>query len=198
MSYSSFLSQSEIEEIGFKKVGDECKLSRYARFYNPDRIELGNHVRIDDFCIVSGGSGVKIGAWVHVGSYTALYGGSGIELCDYSGLSSRVAVYSESDDFRGESLIGPEIPMDFKPQYKRGKVILGKYVQIGTGSTILPSVTLHEGAVVGAHSLVAECCEAWKVYAGCPAKVKTQRSKAMLKQEARFREWLESGKRDAK
>jgi len=59
-----------------------------------------------------------------------LYGRYGIELEDYSGLSPRCTVFSSSDDFKGDFLIGPMVPAEFT-NMKTGKVFLGKYVQIG-------------------------------------------------------------------
>lgn len=51
---TSFLSQKELEEIGFCSYGTNVKISRYARIYSPEKIKIGDNVRIDDFCILSG------------------------------------------------------------------------------------------------------------------------------------------------
>ena len=47
---TSFLTEEEIKSLGFKKYGDNLKISRFAHFYTPSTIEIGNNVRIDDFC----------------------------------------------------------------------------------------------------------------------------------------------------
>jgi acetyltransferase-like isoleucine patch superfamily enzyme len=39
-------------------------------------------------------------------------------------------------------------------EYRLGKVIIGKNVTIGANTTVLPGVTIADGSVVSAHSLV--------------------------------------------
>jgi acetyltransferase-like isoleucine patch superfamily enzyme len=55
--------------------------------------------------------------------------------------------------------------------YKLGKIILKKGCMIGTNSMIMPGVTIGEGAVVGAYSLVTKDIPAWTVAIGIQAKV---------------------------
>ena len=43
--------------------------------------------------------------------------------------------------------------------------------QIGMGSVIMPGVTIGEGAIVGANSLVTKNVESWTIVAGQPAKM---------------------------
>lgn len=50
----SFLSDSELRKIGFKKLGKNVKISEKASIYNPEKIEIGDNSRIDDFCLLSG------------------------------------------------------------------------------------------------------------------------------------------------
>lgn len=180
---TSFLSSAEVKDIGFKRCGDDVLLSRKVSIYKAHEIEIGSHVRIDDFCILSGGSGLSIGNYVHISAYCCLYAGAGITIEDFSNVSARTALYSESDDFSGESLIGPTIQAKFKPYYKRGAVLLKRHVNIGVNSTIMPGVTLQEGVAVGAHSLVNKDCESWSIYAGVPAKRLRSRSRALLELE---------------
>lgn len=48
-------------------------------------MEIGNDVRIDDFCILSGN--IPIGNFVHIACYTSLIGRGGIWIGDYVGIS---------------------------------------------------------------------------------------------------------------
>lgn len=41
---TSFLTEEEIKSLGFKKYGDNLKISRFAHFYTPSTIEIGNNV----------------------------------------------------------------------------------------------------------------------------------------------------------
>ena len=55
--------------------------------------------------------------------------------------------------------------------YKFGEIHIGKGVMIGMESMILPGVTIGEGAIIGARSLVTKDIPAYSVAMGQPAKV---------------------------
>lgn len=144
---TSFYSQEELSQLGLKSYGKNVLISRNAQFYSPEKISIGNNVRIDDFCILSGN--IILGDCIHISAYSALYGANGIEFEDYSGCSSRTTIYSAMDDFSGDYLIGPMHPNELT-NIIGGKVTIGKFVQLGAHCLVFPSITIHEGAVVGA------------------------------------------------
>lgn len=182
---SSFYSESELKEIGFKKIGKNVLISKKASIYGANKISIGDNSRIDDFCIISGR--VEIGKFVHIAAYTALYGGNiGIEIEDFCGISSRSALYAVSDDYSGKALTNPTIPEKYKSIIEK-KIILKKHSLVGTNCTILPGVTLYEGVSVGANSLINKDCDEWKIYIGVPAKIFKERSKELLKLEEKFK-----------
>jgi galactoside O-acetyltransferase len=174
---TSFYSEKQLKRLGLKEYGHQVLISRKASFYAPKNISVGNHVRIDDFCILSGK--IQIGSYVHISAGTALYGQFGIFIHDYAGLSPHCAVFSASDDFSGEYLIGPTINQKYR-HLVGGPVIISRFAQIGAGCTILPNVIINEGVVVGSMSLIKKSLEGWSVYAGIPAKFLKTRSKKIL------------------
>lgn len=190
---TSFYSRQELLDLGLRSVGEEVAISRKASIYGAASISVGNRARIDDFCVLAGGSGIELGSYIHIACFCALYGASGIIMQDFSGLSARVTIYSESDDYSGRSLTNPMTPASLKPSYHRGQVVLGRHAIIGANSTILPGVSLGEGAAVGAHSLVTKSCDAWTMYFGCPAKRLKPRSRKLLELEAQLLAERETG-----
>lgn len=58
-----------------------------------------------------------------------------------------------------------------KIKYMTGNIHLKKGCAIGTNTLIMPGVTVGEGAVVGAYSLVTKDIPAWTIATGRPAKV---------------------------
>lgn len=174
---TSFYSEEELKSLGLKKIGTKVNISRNASLYRASQIEIGDNVRIDDFCILSGN--IKIGCNVHISAYSALYGNRGIVLEDYTGISPRTTIFSAMDDFSGDYLIGP-IHQDFQINIMGGPVVLKKYSQIGANCVVFPNVTIEEGAVVGAMSLVNHSIPKWTVYAGIPAKYLKDRSDNLL------------------
>lgn len=106
---NSFYSQEELKKIGFLSIGKNVLISKKASIYNPGVISVGNHVRIDDFCILSGK--ITIGSYSHISAYTALYGGEvGIEMHDFANISAKTLVYAVLDDFSGNTLMGANCP----------------------------------------------------------------------------------------
>lgn len=177
----AMLSREAVEEIGFASVGLNAQISDKASFYGASRISIGDNVRIDDFCVLSAGlGGILIGDYVHVAAYSLLIGRGKICLNDFSGLSSRVSIYSSSDDYSGEFLTNPTVPSEFT-NVSHADVYLGKHVIIGSGSVVLPGVTLGDGVAIGALSLVTKSCEEFSIYSGVPAKkIKNRRSDLLL------------------
>lgn len=181
---TSFLTQKELEKIGFKKVGRNVLISKHSSIYSPHEISIGDNVRIDDFCILSGK--INVGSFIHISAYSALYGKYGIYMKDFSGVSPRVTIFSASDDFSGHFLIGPMVPNNFT-NVTGGTVIINKFCQIGAGCIILPNVKIGEGTAVGAMSLITKNLSAWSIYAGIPAKYLKSRSKYLSKLSANLK-----------
>ena len=181
----SFYHQTDLPALGFGKVGENVKISKMAALYGTEKISIGNNVRIDDFCLLSGK--IKIGNNVHIAAGCYIFGGEeGVEMDDYTGLSSRCIIYAITDDFSGNALPHPTIPLELRNVIQK-KVVLKKHALVGTSVVILPGVTLGEGCAVGAMSLVNKSLPAWKICAGIPAKPISERSKKILELEALHR-----------
>lgn len=178
MDISSFYTEQELENKGFKSIGKGCKISRKASFYGCSNISIGDNVRIDDFCIITGN--VTLGSNIHISAYVALYGAEGIIFEDYTGISARSTIYSAMDDFSGDYLIGP-IHKDSATHVTGGKVIVKKYSQIGANVLIFPNLIIGEGCVVGACSMVRCNLLPWGIYYGIPAVRMKERKKSLLR-----------------
>lgn len=181
---NSFYTENELLKMGFASLGKNVLLSRKSSIYSPSKITIGDNVRIDDFCILSGR--ITLGSYIHIAAYSSLFGGTeGIIMEDFSGLSSRVSIYAVSDDYSGKSLTNPTTPDKYKKLHS-GRVIIGKHAIIGASSIILPNVEIKEGTAVGALSLVNKDLEEWSIYAGNPIKKIKERSKDLLELEKEF------------
>lgn len=177
MAISSFYTEQELLNMGFKSIGKDCKISRKSSFYGCSHISIGDNVRIDDFCIISGK--VTLGSHIHISAYVALYGAEGIVFEDYTGISARSTIYSAMDDFSGDYLIGPIHPEN-STHVTGGEVIVRKYTQIGANVLVFPSLTIGEGCVVGACSMVRKDLAPWGIYYGIPVSRMKERSKNLL------------------
>lgn len=178
---SSFYSEQELGELGLKSFGHDVKISRKASLYNAERIEIGSHVRIDDFCVISACSDgwVRIGSHCYVGAMGFIEATSGFEMGDFATLAARVTIYGGSDDYSGEYLTNPCVPERFR-NVVSGRVTLGDHSIVGTCSVILPDVTVGRGSAVGAFSLVTSSLQPGGIYIGSPARFLKKRSDRLL------------------
>lgn len=183
---NSYYSIDELNKLGLASFGNNVLISRKASIYGASNINIGNNVRIDDFCILSGK--INIGNYIHIAPYTALYGGDkGIKMNDFTAISSKSVVYSVSDDYTGEAMTNPMLPDKYK-KIQSLEVIIEKHVIIGAGCIVLPGVVLKEGSSFGAMTLINKSSEPWSINAGIPFKKIKNRSKNLLELEKEFME----------
>lgn len=167
------------------KIGKDVTISPRAVIYNEENLVIGDHVRIDDFCILSCGGGLVIGSYVHLAPYSNYHAGAGIRIGDFVGISAHCAFYSTSDDYSGEAMFSPMIPDKFKKVH-RAPISIGRHTLIGHAVTVLPGVTIGEGVAIGAHSFIASNLKSWTIYAGTPVKYVKNRSRNLLNLEREF------------
>jgi len=179
-----FLSRADLERVQFKKLGRDVLISDRASIYNPQLIEIGDHSRIDDFCVVSGH--VTIGRNVHIAVFCNVAGGEkGVFIADFAGLAYGCHVFSQSDDYSGRFMTNPTVPDAYKLEAK-APVTIKRHAIVGACSVILPGVVVEEGVSVGAMSLVTKPTEPWTVYFGIPAKRLKRRRRDLLDLEREY------------
>ena len=178
MEKTSFYSEEELNALGLKSFGKNVRLSRYCRIYGAEKISIGDNVRIDDFCILSGE--IVLGNNIHISAYSVLYGANGIEFKDNSGCSARTTIYSAMDDFGGDYLVGSIHPIEYT-NVRGGKVTIEENVQVGANCLVFPNVTIRCGTVVGAMTLVNKSLDEWGIYVGVPARRLKDRNKGLLR-----------------
>ena len=180
-----FYTKEELNEIGFKYIGENVLISNKTSIYGAKNIEIGSNVRIDDYVILSPGTSLKIGNYVHIGCYTSIIGKGEIILEDFVGISGRVSLYSSSDDYTGLGMTNPMIPNEFK-RVTNGKIHIKRHSIIGTSSVLLPNVTIGIGCSIYAQTLIKSNCEDFGVYSGSPSKLIGKRLKKFLDYEKKF------------
>lgn len=176
----AWLTNEQMREMGFAKIGNNVLLSDKTSYYNCKNIRLGNNVRVDDFCVLSAGiGGIDIGNYIHIAVFSSLIGAGNIELADFCNISSRVSIYSSNDDYSGAAMTNPTLPSAVTNVH-HADVKVGCHVIIGSGSIVLQGVTLEQGVAIGALSLIKKDCQAFGIYAGVPAKKIGERKRDLL------------------
>lgn len=187
----SFYTEEELKTIGIKRYGKNVLISRNAMIYSPELLELGNNVRIDDFCVISGK--VVLGDYIHIAAFCGLYGGKeGIYMEDFSTISSKGSIYAVSDDYSGKSMTNPMVPEKYKIINRNASVKIGKHVIIGCMSVVLPGVQIGEGTSIGAMTLCNKSIGEFGIYAGIPAKRIKERNRDFLDLAERMKKEIKS------
>jgi acetyltransferase-like isoleucine patch superfamily enzyme len=121
-------------------------------------MQIGRRARVHRGLEIRAAKHVAIGARTIVGFDCILDGRGGIELGDDVNLSSEVAIWTMQHDHRSA---------DFGAVV--GRVQVGDRAWLSFRTTILPGVTIGEGAVVAAGSIVTKDVLPYAIVAGVPA-----------------------------
>ena len=116
--------------------------------------------------------GAKVGKDVFIGDHVVidLSHADLIEIDDYAHITGGCRLLCHQRDLK-DYCVGDNAALC---GYRLGKIHIGKGCMIGMETMIMPGVTIGEGAVVGAGSLVTKDVPAWTVATGRPAKVVKQ------------------------
>jgi len=161
------------------KIGEDVRISENALIRYPDAATIGDHVAIDPFVIIT--TAIELESYIHIAPHCSIIGGEGSKLImrDFSGLAAGCRIVCGSEDYLGEGLTNPTVPVQYRV-VDNSMVILEKYVTLGTNVVVHPGVTIGEGAVVGSCSLVTRDLEPWGIYLGVPAKKTGVRKKEIM------------------
>jgi UDP-2-acetamido-3-amino-2,3-dideoxy-glucuronate N-acetyltransferase len=145
----------------------------------PD-VKLGRDVKIAEFVNLYGctvGDGTKIGTFVEIQKNAFI--GKNCKIQSHTFICEGVTV--EDDAFVGHSVtfINDKYPrsttaggeLQTEADWRVEPTVVKKGASIGSGSTILSSLTIGENAIVGAGSLVTRDVPPNTIVAGNPAKV---------------------------
>lgn len=157
--------------------------------------EWRKHTRVSDTVCFNHRENISLGENVFVGHYSVLDGtgrleiGEGCQLAAWNGIythSSHVAIRLYGAHYQ-------EVSEQDKVGFKVLPVSLGKYVFLGAGAKVFPGVTIGNGALVSAGSVVTRDVGAFEVVSGNPARkvgdTKTLDEKFL--QDPELRRWYE-------
>jgi acetyltransferase-like isoleucine patch superfamily enzyme len=158
-----------------------------------DGVSFGRGLFAEGFVDVGNGINVILGDQVHIGKNVCLKAfGSGhlkIGSNTYIG-NSNIILAHESVEIGNDCLIAPgsyiidvnhgiEPNILIREQPLVSKAVrIGNDVWVGTGCSVLPGVTIGDGAVVGAHSVVTKDIPAGAIAVGAPAKILRYRTQS--------------------
>src|SRR5437764_3677732 len=177
---ADYLTPDVISSMPFKSVGHDVMIHERVTLVGIENISIGSHVRIDPDVILLATGPLTIGCYTHIAACVFIAAKAGFEMKNFPNIAHGPRVYTINDDYSGDHLMGPTIPADLL-SLRRGAVLIEAHANIGAGAIVLPGVTLAEGSVLGALSLIGRSTEPWMIYGGVPAKPIEERRRDMIR-----------------
>lgn len=134
-------------------TGYNCRIEMFDTGKGGEKkLIIGKNCKIGDYVHIAAGESVKIGNNVLMGSKILI---SDLNHGNYSGVCK-------------ESV--PNIPPDKRPLHT-SPVVIGNNVWLGDNVCVLPGVTIGDGCIIGANSVVTKDIPNKSIATGSPAKV---------------------------
>lgn len=180
----------KISDIKIDKCLSQVTIGEKTQFYeqaevfnlqkNRKKICIGNNSHIRGVLQVFEQNGeINIGDFCYVGEYTKIWSASAINIGDQVLISHNVNIHDNIShplnsemrlkDYKRILTIETYDPVIFDLNSK--KITIRNKAWIGFNSIILKGVTIGEGAIVGAGSVVTKDVPDWTIVAGNPAKI---------------------------
>lgn len=170
---------SDYDDLPFAERGEDVVLCPHLVFVWPERIHLKNRILISEFGWLQGGRILVIGNFIHIAPFVSIAGGGAVIMDDFTSIAAGGCLIGGSDDLHGKALVNPTIPARLRG-VKRSYIHMKKHAVIATNATVLPGVTLGEGAVLGANSVATKDLDPWTIYTGIPARPVADRGQAKM------------------
>ena len=166
---ADYLTPEALSSMPFKSLGHDVMIHERVTLVGIENISIGSHVRIDPDVILLATGPLTIGCYTHIAVGVFIAAKAGFEMKNFANISHGARIYTINDDHSGGYLMGPTIPAELRG-LKSAAVSMQEYADVGAGAVVLPGVTLAEGSVLGALSMIAKSTEPWTIYGGVPAK----------------------------
>lgn len=163
---TEMMGENVISSLKF--CGKEVKLYPLCKIIRAEYAELDDYAKILDYTFIDAGESFKLGKYSIITWHCLVEGRAKTFIGDrcFIGPGSKLltSTYSIKGYYSCEFL--PE--ECFKIEY--GDITIKDDAYLGANCTIMPGVTIGEGAVVGANTLVNKNLEPWGIYVGIPCK----------------------------
>lgn len=140
-------------------------------FFNKSKKKLkycGEHIFIHESVFLGNEENITIFNYVHIQPNCKLFAeGDEIIINEGTILAHNIQIFTRNHNYDSVDL--KYLPYD--ERYNSKKVIIGKFVWIGANVLIMPGVTIDDGAVVAAGSVISKNIPQGAVVAGNPAKI---------------------------
>ena len=152
---------------------ERTRISDTVYFNHPENIFIENNVFVGHYSILDGTGGLEIGEGCQIAGWNGLYTHS-----------SHIAIRIYGRHYQ-------DVPETQKVGFKIAPIRLWKYVFVGAGSMIFPGVTIGDGALIRAGTIVTKDVGEFEIVSGNPAEVigDTRRLDERYLKDPQLMEW---------
>ena len=166
----------------FKQIGKGTSFQKISFLKGPQYISIGNHCFFEQFLYLTAWDyfhsknneqnfkpTISIGSNCYFGAFNHITAINRIEIGNNLLTGKFVTI---TDNSHGETNFETlQIEPINRPLHSKGPVIIGNNVWIGDKATILPNVSIGDGAIIAANAVVTKDVPAHSIAAGNPAKI---------------------------
>ena len=156
---------------GLARLGKDVIIEAGVLIFHHENIEIGDDVYVGHNTMLKGyyKNKMQIGDGTWIGQQCFFHSAGGIKIGSNVGIGPAVKIITSHHEADDKSKPILHTPIAFLP------VVIEDGADIGTGSVILPGVTIGEGSQVGAGAVVCNDVEPYTVVGGVPAKLLRKR-----------------------
>lgn len=176
----NLLNPDQYDYSLLKSCGEDVFISKNVEIRRPHLVTVGKHVAIDSGVYIT--TQAEIGDYIHISPHVTAIGGekSKIIVGNFVTIASGTRLIAGSDAFLGDGFTSVTVPEKYRDTVKYSTIHIERFAGIGTNVVIMPGVTIAEGSVIGACSLVTKDTEPWTIYTGIPARAMKIRKKEKM------------------
>ena len=165
----------------FKKAGTKWLISPFDDLRGAKYISIGSDIIFGEHCFLTAwdsysttdgfqtfSPSITIGNNCHFGAFNHISSSNHIEIGDGFLSGKWVSIV---DNAHGKSGFDTFTSPNKREIYSKGPIIIGKNVWIGDKATILPNVTIGDGSVIGANSVVTKNIPPNSIWIGNPGRL---------------------------
>ena len=186
------LLRGKLYPLLMKGCGRNVFIGRNVTIRVPRRIQLGNHIIVDDNAVLDakgdtedsfircgdeveisrnailackGNGSITLGNFVSIGRNTLLSAVAPLQIGDNCSIGPYTAILASGHDWRD-----PESPVLLQSRPIE-KVVIEENVWVGAHTTIMDGVTIGRNSIIGVGSVVTHDIPPYRIAAGAPARI---------------------------
>ena len=166
IKYTDIMGPNVLDKL--KYCGENIKIYDLAKICNPQWAEIDDGCMIFDYAFLDARGGLKIGKCSIFAWHCLIDGGGHIQIGDRVLIGPGAKLLGSPYNYHGV-YVSQALPEEAF-SINLGNITIGNDAYICAGAVVLPGVTIGEGAVVGANSVVDRDLKPWTIYHGNPVK----------------------------